>query len=106
MKRMVNQLVRDLVPSLIEQSGRTCEYKTLSDAEVIIALQDKLVKKAELFAQKPSEEEVSDIFELMDAIIDKFGFEQMHIDYLQLKNREAKGPYSKNYYLISVDDDK
>lgn len=104
MKREYNKLVRDLVPEIIEQSGRKCEYKVLSDAQVLLALQEKLLEKATNFSKRPTEDEVSDIFELMDAIMDKFDFEPMHVDYLKLKNREAKGRYSNNIYLISIEE--
>ncbi|MGI6109738.1 MAG: hypothetical protein ACOYB8_07860 [Eubacteriaceae bacterium] len=105
MRREYNRLVRDKVPEIITNSGRKCDFRILSDSEVILALQDKLQEKAEKFAKHPSEEEISDIYELLDAIIDKFGYEQMHIDYLKLKNREETGGYNKNTYLIYVEDD-
>lgn len=104
MRREYNRLVRDKVPELIQSSGRTCQSRILSDAEVLLALQDKLLEKADNFAKHPSEDEISDLFELMDAIVDKFGYEQMHIDYLRMKNRELKGGYTKNTYLILIDD--
>ncbi len=106
MKHTYNKLVRDRVPEIFESNGCKVEYKALSDAQVLLALQEKLLEKAENFAKRPSEDEISDIFELMDAIIDKFNYEQMHIDYLKLKNREAKGGYTKNLFLISVDDER
>lgn len=105
MKRSYNKLVRDRIPEIFESSGRDVEYKILSDSQVLLALQEKLLEKAENFAKHPSESEVSDIFELMDAIIEKFEYEQLHIDYLKMKNREVKGGYTKNIYLISVDDE-
>ena len=69
MRREYNRLVRDKVPDIITHSGRRCEYRILSESEVILALQDKLIEKADKFSKRPSEEEVSDIFELLDAII-------------------------------------
>lgn len=105
MKREYNKLVRDRVPEIFESSGRKVEYKILSDSQVLLALQEKLLEKAQNFAKRPSENEISDMFELMDTIIEKFQYEQMHIDYLKLKNREAKGGYTKNVYLISVEEE-
>ena len=105
MRREYTRLVRDKVPDIITHSGRRCEYRILSESEVILALQDKLIEKADKFSKRPSEEEVSDIFELLDAIISKFGYEQMHIDYLKLKNREEKGGYDGNTYLVYIEDD-
>lgn len=106
MKVEYNKLVRDKVPEIIRSSGRTCEYKVLGDLEMKEALKDKLIEKAQIFSQKPSEDELSDIYELLNTIIDKYDYEPLHIDYLKLQNKESKGTYSENMYLISVDDGK
>ena len=105
MKHPYNKSVRDCIRDIFRNSGREVEVKILNDSQVLLALQDKLLEKAQKFAEKPTEEEICDIFELMDTIIDKFNFEQMHIDYLKMRNREVKGGYTKNIYLISVDDE-
>ncbi len=105
MKHTYNKLVRDRIPDIFEESGREVEYKFLSDSQVLLALQDKLLEKAQKFAEAPSEAEVCEIFEVIDTIIDKFNYEQMYIDYLRMKNREVKGGYTKNVYLISVEDE-
>ena len=94
MKHEYNKLVRDKIPDIIRESGRSCDYKILSDAEVLDALKDKLIEKANIFAERPSEDEISDIYE------------PMHIDYLKLQNKETKGTYSGNTFLISADDGK
>ena len=91
MKHEYNKLVRDKIPDIIRESGRSCDYKILSDAEVLDALKDKLIEKANIFAERPSEDEISDIYELIDAIVEKFDYEPMHIDYLKLQNKETKG---------------
>ena len=100
MKHEYNKLVRDKIPDIIRESGRSC------DAEVLDALKDKLIEKANIFAERPSEDEISDIYELIDAIVEKFDYEPMHIDYLKLQNKETKGTYSGNTFLISADDGK
>lgn len=97
MKHEYNKLVRDKIPDIIRESGRSCDYKILSDAEVLDALKDKLIEKANIFAERPSEDEISDIYELIDAIVEKFDYEPMHIDYLKLQNKESKGTYSAGY---------
>ncbi|MEG0509625.1 MAG: nucleoside triphosphate pyrophosphohydrolase [Eubacterium sp.] len=89
----------------MRESGRSCDYKILGNDEVLDALKEKLIEKANIFSERPSEDEVSDIYELLAAIVEKFDFEPMHIDYLKMQNNEAKGTYSGNTFLISVDDD-
>ncbi|MDD2413551.1 MAG: nucleoside triphosphate pyrophosphohydrolase [Eubacteriaceae bacterium] len=106
MKHAYNKLVRDKIPEIIEESGRHCEYEILSDdASIKNALIDKLKEKADAFAHKPTEDELSDLYEVLTAIVKQYDFEPMHIDYLKMQNNEQKGTYSGNTFLISVDDD-
>jgi predicted house-cleaning noncanonical NTP pyrophosphatase (MazG superfamily) len=104
MKVEYNKLVRDKIPQIIKDSGRTCEYKVLGDSEIKDALKEKLIEKAQIFSNKPSEDELSDIYELLNAIVETYDYEPLHIDYLKLQNKENKGTYSNRVYLISVDD--
>ncbi|MDD4690756.1 MAG: nucleoside triphosphate pyrophosphohydrolase [Eubacterium aggregans] len=104
MKHQYNQLVRDRIPEIIKESGRRCEFKVLSNSEMRTALTEKLLEKANIFSKKPSEDELSDIYELLGAITENFEFEPMHIDYLKLQNKEHKGSYSGRVFLISVED--
>lgn len=99
-----NKLVRDKIPQIIKESGRVCEYKVLGDSEIKDALKEKLIEKAQIFSNKPSEDELSDIYELLNAIVETYDYEPLHIDYLKLQNKESKGTYSHRVYLISVDD--
>ncbi len=104
MKIEYNKLVRDKIPQIIKDSGRTCDFKVLDDPEMKEALKEKLIEKAQVFSEKPSEDELSDIYELLDTIVESYDFEPLHIDYLKLRNVENKGSYSSRTYLISVDD--
>ncbi|MEG0075643.1 MAG: nucleoside triphosphate pyrophosphohydrolase [Eubacterium sp.] len=104
MKHEYNKLVRDKIPEIIRESGRQCDYKILGNSEMLDALKEKLIEKANIFSERPSEDEVSDIYELLSVIVEKFDFEPMHIDYLKLQNKESKGTYAGNTFLIDVDD--
>jgi predicted house-cleaning noncanonical NTP pyrophosphatase (MazG superfamily) len=104
MKVEYNKLVRDKVPEIIRASGRTCEYKILGKSEIKNALKDKLLEKAQVFMNSPSEDELSDIYELLDTIVEEFEYEPLHIDYLKIQNKENKGTYAEKMFLISVDD--
>ena len=104
MKVEYNKIVRDKIPEIIRGSGRTCEYKILGESEVKDALKEKLLEKAQIFLKRPSEDELSDIYELLDAIVETFEYEPLHIDYLKIQNKANKGTYSEKVFLISVDD--
>lgn len=106
MKHEYNKLVRDKIPDIIREHGRTCESRMLEDPhEIQKALTDKLIEKAHIFSERPSEDELSDIYELLSTIIEKFDFESMHIDYLKMQNRERKGSYSGSTLLVSFEEE-
>jgi len=104
MKHEYNKLVRDKIPEIIKESGRNCEYRILEDSEMKEALKVKLIEKAEVFAKKPNEDELSDLYEIMSTIVKYYDFEPMHIDYLKIENKEKKGSYAGKTFLVSVDD--
>lgn len=107
MKHNYNKLVRDKIPSIIESTGRTCHYKELSDeVEIRSALCNKLIEKANAFSEKQTEDEISDLYAVLDALVAHFDFEPMHIDYLKMQNAEKKGSYSGNTFLIDVEDNQ
>ena len=51
MKVEYNKIVRDKIPQIIRDSGRTCEYKILGESEVKEALKEKLLEKAQIFSR-------------------------------------------------------
>lgn len=105
MKHEYNKLVRDKIPEIIREHGRSCETKTLTDPqEIQKALTDKLIEKAHIFAERPSEDELSDLYELLAVIVDKYDFESMHIDYLRMQNKEQKGSYSGSTILVAFEE--
>ncbi len=104
MKRSYNKLVRDKIPELIEESGRIYHAKVLSDNEYFEALLDKIVEEIEEFRVSTNEEELADVFEALDCLVQFKDYEPLHIDYLKLIRREARGSFREKVLLIDVDD--
>jgi predicted house-cleaning noncanonical NTP pyrophosphatase (MazG superfamily) len=104
MKNQFNKLVRDRIPALIEESGRTQRSRVMDEAEYRDALLNKVVEEIEEFRLKENEEEIADIYEALDCLVRLKGFEPMHIDYIQLVKREARGSYNDRILLIEADD--
>lgn len=104
MRRSYNKLVRDRIPELIQESGRKCSSRILSDDEYYEALLDKIVEEIEEYRESDNEEELADVFEVLDCLVQLKEYEPMHIDYLKLIRREARGSYKDKILLIDVDD--
>lgn len=104
MKMKYNKLVRDRVPELIEESGRKQVSRTLNEDEYEQALMDKIVEEIEEYRVSNNEEEIADIYEVLDCLVKLKDYEPMHIDYLRLIKREARGSFQKRILLEEVED--
>ncbi|MPW27271.1 hypothetical protein GC105_16005 [Alkalibaculum sp. M08DMB] len=102
MKKQYNKLVRDGVPQIIIESGRQCKTRTLSDQEYKEALLTKIVEEVEEFRTSNSEEELADIYEVLDSLIEFLQYEPMHIDYLKMKKKENRGSFKDRIFLEDV----
>jgi len=101
-----NKLVRDKIPQLIEESGRKQTSRILNDKEYFDALVDKVVEEIEEFRASKIEEEIADVYEALDCLVKFKGYEPMHIDYIRLIKREARGSFLEKVLLEEVDDKK
>lgn len=104
MKRTYNKLVRDNIPQLIKESGRDCTSRILNEKEYYDALLDKIVEEVEEYRISGNEEELADVYEVLDCLVQLKEYEPMHIDYLQLIRREARGSFKDKVLLIDVED--
>ena len=104
MKMKYNKLVRDRIPVLIEESGRKQISRTLNEDEYEQALMDKIVEEIEEYRVSKNEEEIADIYEVLDCLVKLKDYEPMHIDYLRLIKREARGSFHKRILLEEVED--
>ena len=104
MNRIYNKLVRDNIPQLIKESGRSCTSRILNEKEYYDALLDKIVEEIEEYRISDNEEELADVYEVLDCLVQLKEYEPMHIDYLQLIRREKRGSFKDRILLIDVED--
>ena len=104
MKVKYNKLTRDNVPQLIEESGRKQTSRVMNVKEYEEALIKKVIEEIEEYRITNNEEEIADIYEVLDCLVKLKEYEPMHIDYLQLIKREARGSFEKRILLIEVED--
>lgn len=104
MKTTYNKLVRDKVPQLIEESGRTHKSRILNDDEYFKALIDKVIEEIEEYRESGNEEELADVFEVLDSLVKFKDYEPMHIDYLKMKKKEKRGTFDGRVFLEEVEE--
>lgn len=62
------KLVRDLIPTIIEESGKQCEYHIADTDEHRLGLYTKMGEEMAEFIENPSIEEAADIYEVLRGI--------------------------------------
>lgn len=98
-----NKLVRDMIPDKIKRQGESVEVLTLSDEAYVHALLDKLIEEA--FEAHDFEnlskliEELTDVQEIIDALLSFFKVDKKAFDSVQKKKRLKNGGFEKRFLL-------
>ena len=91
------KLVRDGIPNLIAQAGKTYETRVLDEAEYRQALRAKLVEEAEEVQMADSladvVAELADVAEVMAALMDAYGIELGQVRLAQDAKRAERGGF-------------
>ena len=98
----MGKLVRDLIPDLIERSGRTPQVRRLGEAEYVDALHRKLLEEAEeLRAADPGSrlEEAADVYEVLLAIARTLDVDMATVAATADAKRAARGGFERRIWL-------
>jgi predicted house-cleaning noncanonical NTP pyrophosphatase (MazG superfamily) len=100
------KLVRDLIPDLIRQSGRTVEVRYLNGEELIAALGAKLVEEAQEAAQvvqsrKDLLEELADVREVIAALMAARGITDHELAEAAVTKAQERGAFHSGAWLDS-----
>lgn len=69
-----HKLVRDRIPEIIETSGKTCVYETLSDEAYVHLLDEKLNEELEEYQERKSLKELADLLEVIRTVVKARGW--------------------------------
>ena len=100
-----NKLVRDRIPQIIMQSGKTCITRTLSDDEYISALDAKLQEELNEYLADGSMEELADLLEVMMAAAEARGHSFAEVEAIRREKADKRGAFRERIWLESVTKD-
>ena len=103
-KIVYNKLVRDKIPEIIEQSGKTCEITTLSDEEYIKALEQKLGEELLEYNQSGEIEELADLLEVIYATAQARGYSIEQLHQVRDEKKNARGGFALKTLLKWVEE--
>ena len=96
------KLVRDKIPQIIENSGKTCQTRVLSDDEYITALDMKLREELNEYLADGSLEELADLLEVMMAAAEARGHTFDEVEAIRRDKAEKRGSFHDRIWLESV----
>ena len=99
-----HKLVRDRIPEIIQNGGKTPVFHTLDDEEYTTALHTKLDEEVKEFHQDQNGEELADILEVVFALGDNLGISREMLMSIYDQKHEARGGFAQRYYLVDVAD--
>ena len=100
--KVYNKLVRDRIPEIIEASGKTCIWETLSDEQYIEFLNKKLQEEVIEYLESGTVEELADIGEVMHAILDYKGIPLTEFQRIRNEKLQDRGGFKKRILLKEV----
>tara|TARA_Y100000034_G_C6862307_1_gene392598 strand:- start:843 stop:1151 length:309 start_codon:yes stop_codon:yes gene_type:complete len=100
-RKKYNKLVRDLIPEIIEGSGKKCKWHKAQDEAMPTYLAKKLVEEAKEFQKNPSNEELADVMEVVRTIERVMGLNRYAKMGLKAYNR---GAFEEHIILDWVED--
>lgn len=107
-KQIYNKLVRDRIPDIIQNSGKTCCVKVLDEQGYVRELRRKLQEEWQeyLAASDDSEglAELADVMEVVYALAEIHGASTTKLEEIRKSKAERNGVFTKKILLIDVEE--
>lgn len=97
-----HKLVRDRIPKIIEASGKTCVYETLSDEDYLRLLDEKLNEELAEYQESKSLEELADLLEVMWAVVKARSWTIEQLEQVRAEKAAKRGGFEKKILLKEV----
>ena len=97
-----NKLVRDKIPEIIENEGKTCTISILSEADYIKMLDAKLDEELAEYHRDGSIEELADLMEVIYSVAKAKGCSENELEKIRNEKDSKRGSFDKKILLIEV----
>jgi len=103
-----NKLIRDHIPKIIKDAGKTCKVRILNDEEYKASLKEKLIEESNELLEAVSIEaiieELADVEELISHIKRVYQIDNKTLKIMRDKKNKSNGSFHKQLFLETVDD--
>lgn len=101
--KVYNKLVRDKIPEIIEEDGKTCKTRILSDEDYIASLEAKLNEEVAEYQADKNIEEMADVLEVLQAICIARGYSLEELEAVRAKKANERGGFADKIFLEYVE---
>ena len=98
-----HKLIRDRIPEIIQQDGKTYEIVRLSEEEYPKALREKLIEEAREAAAAPVEGlqmEIADLYEVLDTLMKLYNIDGKTVREVQQQRYLKRGGFEQRLQLL------
>ena len=103
MKKTYNKLVGDLIPEIIEKSGKKCSIEILDDEQYIKAIDTKLDEEISEYHKDQNIEELADLLEVIYAAARARGYSKDELENIRAAKAQERGAFDKRILLKYVE---
>ncbi|EJR02846.1 MULTISPECIES: nucleoside triphosphate pyrophosphohydrolase [Bacillus] len=104
-----NKLVRDRIPEIIENNGKTFTTRILDEKEYIEEVskktQEELTEYLEAESKEHKVEELADLLELVNTLAQYEGVTLEDVEKVRKQKAEKRGGFQERIFLVEVHDD-
>ncbi|URZ07899.1 nucleoside triphosphate pyrophosphohydrolase [Clostridium felsineum] len=100
--KIYNKLVRDKIPEIIDNSGKTFDIHYAKKEDLIALLEAKLLEEAKEFSEDKNLEELADLMEVILGLTSAIGFSEEELTKKRNEKRAERGGFDKGIVLEKV----
>ena len=97
-----NKLVRDLIPEIIQSSGKSCITAILSDEDYLRMIDAKLDEELAEYHKDQNIEELADLIEIIYAAVRARGYSLEQLEAVRAEKAAKRGSFEKKLLLKEV----
>lgn len=104
-----NKLVRDRIPEIISNTGKSYRTTILSQEEYVQALQAKASEELAEYLASPNDEEgveeLADLLEIIHSLAEAHGATVQQLEEVRQRKAEKRGGFKERIFLVDVEDE-
>ena len=100
----IPKLVRDKIPYIINEDGKTCEYHIAGYDEYKARLYEKLREELDEFINTPCYEEAADMYEVLSSIFELHEMSMVRVELATLDKRKERGGFADRIILEKINE--